>query len=210
MRKKYQRTPHMPFSLGATSDDKVLRSLAHFDGKKVVISSKRDGENTSLYHDGFHAKSLDSAHHISRDWVAAWHATIAYEIPKGWRICGENLYAQHSIAYTDLSSYFEGFSIWDETNTALDWDSTLEWFSLLDIVPVPEKWRGVFDVREIHRLIRELDLTKEEGLVMRLAGRIRYEDFGQSYAKWVRKNHVQTDEHWMHQAITPNKLKGAV
>lgn len=25
--------------------------------------------------------------------------------------------------------------------------------------------------------------------------------------KWVRANHVQTDDHWMHQAVVPNKLK---
>lgn len=207
MRQKYPTTPHMPFSPGVSREDKVLRSLAHFHGKEVVISSKRDGENTNLYKDGFHAKSVDSRHHPSRDWVAGWHAQFAYDIPEGWRICGENLYARHSLGYTNLTSYFEGFSIWDETNTALDWDSTLEMFELLGIVPVPVKWRGVFDEKVIHQLVRELNTEQEEGLVMRLAGRFRFEDFAMSLAKWVRKDHVQTDEHWMHAAIVPNQLK---
>ncbi|MBK3780275.1 RNA ligase family protein [Paraburkholderia aspalathi] len=205
-RHKYQTTPHMPFSPGSTRKDKILKSLAHFHGEDVVITLKRDGENANLYTDGFHAKSIDSAHHPSRDWLANWHASFAHDIPQGWRICGENLYARHSLPYTDLASYFEGFSVWDETNTALDWDSTLEMFELLSIVPVPVKWRGIFDERVVHQLVAGLDLEKDEGLVMRKAGRIRYEDFGRSYAKWVRKNHVQTDDHWMHAAVVPNGL----
>jgi len=207
MRQKYPTTPHMPFSPGVSREDKVLRSLDHFIGKEVVVTSKRDGENTNLYKDGFHAKSVDSRHHPSRDWVAAWHARFAHDIPEGWRICGENLYARHSIAYTNLKTYFEGFSIWDETNTALDWDSTLEMFELLAIEPVPVKWRGVFDEKMIHQLVRELNTEVEEGLVMRLAGRFRFEDFAMSLAKWVRKDHVQTDEHWMHAAVVPNLLR---
>jgi hypothetical protein len=206
-RTKYPRTPHMPFSPGHSPDDRKLGSLVHFEGKEVVITLKRDGENTSLYTNGFHARSIDSRHHPSRDWVAAWHANMAHNIPAGFRICGENLWARHSLAYTDLTSYFEGFSVWDETNTALDWDATLEWFALLDIVPVPERWRGVFDLTVVHQLVDELNLDTEEGLVMRLAGRIRYEDFARSYAKWVRKNHVTTDKHWMHTTLVTNQLR---
>lgn len=206
-RHKYQTTPHMPCSPGISRNDKKLKSLAHFRGEDVVISLKRDGENANLYTDGFHAKSIDSRHHPSRDWLANWHAGFAHDIPQGWRICGENMYARHSLSYTDLASYFEGFSVWDETNTALDWDSTLEMFELLSIVPAPVKWRGIFDERVVHQLVAELDLEKDEGLVMRKAGRIRYEDFGRSYAKWVRKNHVQTDDHWMHAAVVPNGLR---
>jgi hypothetical protein len=207
MKQKYPTTPHIPFSPGVSRQDKVLRSLSHFEGRPVVITSKRDGENTNLYSDGFHAKSVDSRHHASRDWVAAWHAQFAHDIPEGWRICGENLYALHSISYTDLTSYFEGFSVWDETNTALDWDTTLDIFRLLDIEPVPVKWRGIFDEKVIHQLVRELDTEVEEGLVMRLAGRFHFDDFAQSLAKWVRKDHVQTNDHWMHQAIVPNQLR---
>lgn len=35
----------------------------------VVITEKMDGENTTLYRDGLHARSLDSRHHPSRNWV---------------------------------------------------------------------------------------------------------------------------------------------
>jgi hypothetical protein len=43
----------------------------------------------------------------------------------------------------------------------------------------------------------ELDTqVPKEGVVVRLAGAFESEDFDQSVFKWVRANHVQTDEHW--------------
>lgn len=203
---KYPRTMHIPASTGCSSDDKILTSTAHLHGQDVVISMKMDGECSSLYRDRFHAKSLDGPHHPSRDWLAAFHARIAYEIPKDWRICGENLYAKHSLWYDNLPSYFMGFSVWDETNTALPWMDTLEVFDVLGIEPVPVLARGPFSEAMVKQLIKTWDPEKDEGFVIRLAGAIAYKDFGQSVAKWVRDGHVQTDEHWMHQAVVPNKL----
>lgn len=55
---KYPRTYHLPFSLGKTNDDKVLSNTDHFKGKMVVITEKMDGENTTLYSDYLHARSL--------------------------------------------------------------------------------------------------------------------------------------------------------
>lgn len=206
MREKYPRTLHVPFSPGVTFDDKVLKSLAHFEGKEVVITIKMDGENTTIYKDGFHARSLDSRHHPSRDWVARYQAEIGYHIPDGWRICGENLYARHSLSYDNLPSYFMGFSVWDEHNRALSWDDTVEMFHLLGIHCVKVVYRGIFNEAVLRRLAAELNITVDEGLVLRLASAFAYEDFGKSVGKWVRANHVETAEHWMHGAITPNKL----
>ena len=55
MRIKYPRTPHLPWSLGATNDDVKQRDLSHFVGKQVVVTEKMDGENTTLYNDYIHA-----------------------------------------------------------------------------------------------------------------------------------------------------------
>lgn len=96
---KYPRTYHLPWSPGTTNDDKILKSLTGFDGEHVVCTVKMDGENTSLYRNGLHARSLDYQHHDSRAWIRGFHATFAADIPEGMRICGENLYAKHSIAY---------------------------------------------------------------------------------------------------------------
>lgn len=209
MRKKYPRTPHVPFSPGATSDDKVLRSLAHFKGREVVLTIKMDGENTSLYCDGYHAKSIDSPHHPSRDWLARYHAEMGYNIPAGWRVCGENMYGLHSIAYTDLPSYFLGFSVWNERNRALSWDDTVEMFELLGVHSVKVVYRGLFDEAVIRRLVAELNLDTDEGLVMRVADEFDYEDFAVSVAKWVRKDHVNSKKHWRHRTVTPNQLRAA-
>lgn len=206
MRIRYQTTPHMPFSPGVSRADKVLKSLSPFGGKEVIISKKMDGENANLYPDGFHAKSPDSRHHPSRDWIACFHAQMAHNIPAGWRVCGENMYAKHSLAYDNLPSYFLAFSVWNERNRALSWDDTVEMLALLELHSVPVLYRGIFDEAVIHRLVAALDLSKDEGIVMRLAEEFAYEDFAKSIAKWVRANHVQTSDHWMHSIIVPNKL----
>ena len=206
---KYPRTMHLPWSPGATEDDVRLIDVANFIGKEVVVTEKMDGENTTMYSDHIHARSLDSAHHPSRTWVKAFHATLNMDIPEGWRVCGENLFARHSIAYESLPSYFMAFSIWNSNNEALSWDETLEWCELLGLTPVPVLFRGTWDERAIRNLYNPSeDAGRMEGYVVRLAGSIPYKAFGESVAKFVRRNHVQTDEHWMTKAVVPNGLKG--
>ncbi len=204
---KYPRTFHMPWSLGAQNDDKTLSSTDHFNGMNVVVTEKMDGENTSIYSDHIHARSLDSRHHISREWVKSFWGNIRYQIPEGWRICGENLYAKHSIKYYNLESYFYGFSIWDENNACLSWDETLEWFGMLDIVPVPVLYRGVYNEKLIKQLWNEPMYKNCEGYVVRNIEAFSYDYFSVNVGKFVRKGHVQTDEFWMHKEIEPNELK---
>lgn len=204
---KYPRTPHLPWSPGVSSDDVRNLNTAAFEGKQVVVTEKMDGENTSLYSDHIHARSLDSRHHPSRDWVKQWHASIAYSIPDNWRICGENLYALHSVSYEQLVSYFYGFSIWNDSNTCLSWQETQEWFELLGIHPVPVLYQGIWDEKAISSL--SVDEDTMEGYVVRLADAYAYEDFSQSIAKWVRPNHVQTDQHWMFAELEANGLQEA-
>jgi len=204
---KYPRTFHLPWSDSVASDDKKLHNVEHLMNKEVVISLKMDGENTSMYNDHIHARSLDSKNHPSRDWVKQFHASIKNDIPDGWRICGENLYAKHSIEYNNLKSYFYGFSIWNEHNVCLDWNTTIEWFNLLNIIPIEVFYIGPFK-SEIHNIFTSKYNTKDvEGYVVRLKDSFSYTDFSKSVAKYVRRNHVQTDEHWMNSTIVTNKLK---
>lgn len=193
---KYPRTYHLPWSEGVTDDDKVIRNLDSFLGRRVVVTEKMDGENTTMYSDHIHARSLDSRNHPSRNWVKRFWGGVKGNIPEGWRVCGENLYAKHSLYYTDLPTYFMGFSIWDDSNVCLSWEETKEWFNLLDVTPVPVIYYGVFDEALLRNL--KLNWAQQEGYVVRLADRISYEDFSHKAAKFVRKNHVQTDKHWMH------------
>lgn len=207
---KYPRTPHFPWSPGATSDDKIIQTLDHFIGKNIVMTEKMDGENTTLYADHIHARSLDSKNHPSRSWVKRFWGTIRYRIPEGWRICGENLYAKHSIHYPDLLSYFLGFSAWTPEDECLSWNSTMDMFDLLGITPVPVLYTGLFDIEVIKKTWDNISVKREqliEGYVVRCADTYLLSDFGINIAKYVRENHVQTDQHWSQAEIIPNKLR---
>lgn len=202
---KYPRTPHLPWSPGVSDDDTQAQGLSGFQGSEVIVTEKMDGENTSLYNDHSHARSLDSRHHSSRDWLKQWHSGIAHNIPAGWRICGENLFARHSVAYKQLSTYFYGFSIWNEKNVCLSWIETGEWFEMLGIHSVPVLYCGLWD----EKLIRELkiDTSTSEGYVVRSTKAFQYENFTHNVAKWVRSDHVQSEQHWMQAEIVKNDLQ---
>ena len=204
--RKYPRTPHLPFSPGASSDDVWMDMRAAFEEREVVITEKMDGENTTMYRDHIHARSMDSKHHPSRSWVKGLHHTIADRIPVGWRVCGENLFAKHSVGYDALPSYFMMFSIWDESDSCLSWEQTREWSELLDLELVPVLYEGVWDEEHVRALAEGLDTDVTEGFVVRLAGEFERDAFREAVAKWVRADHVQTEEHWMHRAVEPNGL----
>lgn len=198
-RVKYPRTPHLPWSSGRSSDDKVLPNVDHFVGQEVVVTEKMDGENTTLYADGYiHARSTTSSGHPSRDWLHDWWRNRSIHLPYGARVCGENLYAKHSIYYAGIGHPFRGFSIWDYS-CCLRWDTTIHMFGQsLIIVPVNVLWRGVFDEKALKKLASTVDRQAEtvEGYVVRLANAFDINDFGRCVAKYVRKNHVTTDQHW--------------
>ncbi|MEV1246254.1 RNA ligase family protein [Nonomuraea sp. NPDC049750] len=203
MRVHYPRTPHLPWSPGVTPDDVRAGDLSGLRGREVVVTEKLDGENTTLYTDGMHARSLDSAHHPSRAWVKALQGRIGGRIPAGWRVCGENMYARHSIAYQELDSWFYGFSVWDD-DRCLDWDRTVAFLRGLGIPVPPVLWRGVFDERALQGL--RLNPERQEGYVVRAVEGFGRAEFAGRVAKWVRRGHVQTGTHWMHATVVPNTL----
>ncbi|MEV7773549.1 RNA ligase family protein [Kitasatospora sp. NPDC086791] len=204
MRVHYPRTPHLPWSPGAAADDVRTGDLGALTGAEVVVTEKLDGENTTLYPDGLHARSLDSAHHPSRAWVKRLQGRVGGRIPDGWRICGENLFARHSIPYTDLESWFYGFSVWTDRDHCLDWDDTVRFLRRLGIPSPRVLWRGRFDEQALRAM--KLDLDRQEGYVVRTVRGFPRAEFGERVAKWVRPHHVRTDTHWMHAAVVENGL----
>ncbi|MFI6904427.1 RNA ligase family protein [Nonomuraea sp. NPDC050394] len=203
MRVHYPRTPHLPWSPGVSPDDVRAGDLSGLRGREVVVTEKLDGENTTLYPDGLHARSPDSAHHPSRAWVKGLQGRIGARIPAGLRVCGENVYARHSIAYEELESWFYGFSVWDGER-CLGWDRTVAFLRELGIPVPPVLWRGVFDERALRGL--RPDPERQEGYVVRAAEEFVLADFAGRVAKWVRRDHVRTDTHWMHAPVVPNGL----
>lgn len=204
---KYPRTPHLPWSEGRSEDDVALVDLRRLRSGEVVVTEKRDGENTTLTRDTCHARSLDSGFHPSRTWIRALWGQIRSELPEGMRICGENLYAVHSIRYEALTSYFEVFNVWDG-DECLSWDDTLQWCELLGLTHVPVLHRGALPSEaELRGLWQERrSEPTSEGYVVRVAGSFKRAEFPTCVGKMVRAAHVQTDQHWMQKEVEPNGL----
>lgn len=199
---KYPRTYHVPWSPGVGSDDKVFTQdevTAMFNNENVVVTEKLDGENTTIYHDGtIHARSLDSPSHETRSWVKHLATNLVGRIPEGIRICGENVYAKHSIAYTTLNSYFYVFGIYNK-DICLSWEDTKKLCKEFGLIHVPEQYIGKWSESAIKQVCGKISRFSNEceGYVIRLAGSFSANEHDVSVAKYVRPNHVQSDEHWL-------------
>ncbi|MBM2290981.1 RNA ligase family protein [Sulfitobacter pseudonitzschiae] len=202
---KYGRTFHLPISLGATSDDKILTSLEGLSGDDLIVTEKMDGENTTLHPSGTHARSPDSRYHPSRDWVKAFAAGISPQLATGERIIGENLFARHSLSYDALPSYFLGFA-WIVDGVFQGWDQTVARFAELGITPVPTLYRGPYVANLFEDIAAGLDPQKQEGFVVRAAGPFPETEMSARLGKYVRQDHVQSETHWMHAPMIANKL----
>ena len=99
---KYNRTYHLPWSPGGTSDDKIAKDLSIIFSNDIVITEKMDGSNTSLEIGGCFARTHSGPpNHPSFDPLKALHASIKHQIPEGVQLFGEWLYAKHSIHMND-------------------------------------------------------------------------------------------------------------
>lgn len=220
---KWPRTSHLPWSETVGWEDQRIISLDNFIGKEVVVTEKLDGENTSLYKDGLHARSLDYRPHQSRNWVTALQAVISSHIPEAVKIIGENLYAKHAILYEKLPSYFIAFSVIDD-NLCCSWDEVESWceyfkytmrfedgnFYQHPLFTAPVLYRGIWDEDKVRACYTGKSVYggEQEGYVVRLANEFPIQEYNVSAAKFVRPNHVQPNEgHWFSKQVIPNKLE---
>lgn len=224
---KYPRTFNLPNSGSDTSDDVWWSDFKPFEGKDVVITEKLDGENTTIYPDGsVHARSLDSRHHPSRSWIKSYASEIGHKIPDGLRVCGENMYAFHSILYTELDTYFYVFGIY-EGEQCLSWLDTKEICDDIGLALVPIIYEGewkddlVKDDLEKSGRYPTFKLKKglqpeypnnfepcnAEGFVIRLQDTFQYQDFNKCCAKYVSPQFrgLMRDTHWASTAVFPNR-----
>lgn len=198
---KYPRTPHLPLSPGATSDDKWASeaALAHLgSGIDLVVTEKQDGGNVSFYRDAFHGRSLTSGTHAWDTATKAVWARVCHDIPQGWRISGESMYARRSVAYENLPGAYLVFGIWDGGNNLLSWDDTEEWAGLLGLptVPVIGRTNSLGEAQSLW--FREHNPETSEGFVVRNAGSFSMASFDLNIAKYVRADHVRTRADWRH------------
>jgi hypothetical protein len=222
---KFPKTFHFPFSPGLTKGDKKLENTDQFLNKEVVILEKVDGENTTITRSKCYARSVDSQHHWSRSRIKAMQSELSIKLqdPKFdeiLRITGENLVAKHTIFYNELPDWFLCFGIWDHQGDCVSWDDMVILAEELGITLVPLLARGIYQKNDKILLPdgKLLDVKSfftgkskiggdQEGFVVRLASSFNHKDYKTSTAKYVRKNHVQTDKHWLKFSDIPNELK---
>lgn len=205
--KKYNRTYHLPWSPGATNDDRIAEDVSRLVGSPIVITEKLDGENTGMESRGVYARS--HAAYTQSAWstkVRMLHSSMGGSISEGQMIFGENMQGIHSIEYDKLTSWFYMFGSRQETSDGFEWASweDVEIFAnALGVPTVPVLFKGsVSSLGELEELTLSLVSSGSmlgpsiEGVVVRVASAFHDEDFHLSVLKWVRKNHVATDEHW--------------
>ena len=206
---KYPRTYHLPYSPGATKDDKKLQDdwFSWFMGEEIVITEKLDGENIHMNQKDCYARS-DGAPTRSPWSRNIWDPNdglywrIKSLIGSNETLFGENLYGEHSIHYNKLKEYFHLFalstdSFWES------WDSVKLFSTFIGVPTVPELWRGwIYNEKQLEELVNKFVNMPSvygdtrEGVVIRLTSSFPLDDFKHYVCKYVRKDHVQTDEHW--------------
>ena len=212
---KYPRTFHLPFSPGATSDDKRMYpgwfEDLYIGNKELVLTEKLDGENIHMNQRGVFARS-DGAE-TRKPWSRnLWENDGLYWKVKQFlspeeTIYGENLFGIHSIIYDELPEYFHLFAA-KEGERWFSWEEVEEMAVILGVRTVPVLWKGKFASESLlQQKILEL-MSKpstygkeKEGIVVRTADEFWTTEEGMNSFpfhvwKYVRPNHVQTDQHW--------------
>ena len=195
MKKKYPRTPHLIFSpsKAADPDDRVITDHSCFDGKKLVYLEKIDGECTCCSKDGIHARSCDGYGKSWQHYMQKMYACFSYLIPDDLIIYGECVYAEHSIRYERLTTYFYVFGVL-QGDRWLGWSDVVLWSRKLWLDTAPVITAG--DLREISIPEKSAFGDTCEGYVVRNFNSFLQDEFDKNVAKAVRKGHVQTNEHW--------------
>ena len=142
--------------------------------------------------------------------MAPWHGMVKKH--HAWKMVGlnssylygEDLYARHSIRYGPMleEDTFRAFA--SRINDYFCWWASVEAFAeSLDIKTVPVLFEGEFSSKEeLERFVMDEHAKpsalggEREGIVIRTYGGFYAHEFDKHVAKSVRKNHVQTDEHW--------------
>lgn len=211
---KYPRSLHAPFSPGATSDDKIA-SYEEFDyllNQRIIITEKLDGSNVCLTSSEVFSRSHSGPPgHKSFESLIKYHAEVKHKIPEGISVFGEYCYALHSISYLILPHHLLLFGVRNDiTGVWSAWDEVVMWADEIGCAHVPMILDGYFSKREeLKNIIEGLASLnsvygpEREGLVIRTFEGPTVNEKNQiaGLIKIVRKNHIQTTEHWQKQKI---------
>lgn len=218
---KYPRTYHLPWSPGATRDDRIQTDLSNLIGKEIIISEKLDGSNVMLSSEGVFARSHSGPPtHPSFNALKPLYYSIKDNL-SNYDLFGEWCYAKHSIQYSELPSYLLCFGIRYKEDTHpydnfwMNWHEFVKVCKSLDLHTTPVLYQGVISSeKELEKLVNSLAGQPSacgglrEGVVVRVAESFPDTVFSTHVCKWVRAGHVQEgDDHWKHKEIIKNILK---
>lgn len=219
MSEKYPRTFHLPWSPGASNDDKIAPDVDFLLNTPLILLEKIDGSNLCCDKDNVFARTHSGPpKHESFNIAKSIHASIKHQLVEGLDYFGEYCYAKHSIEYSELPGYFLLFGIRtyiDGNGWWKSWNSVKSFAKSLNIPTVPELEKlTVSSAKELQKVVeRHMNEPsiyggEREGVVVRRAEAFSVREFSKSILKCVRAGHVgKTDDHWMHKEIIPNKLK---
>ena len=211
MSDKYPRILHFPWSPGAKNDDRIAgpECWSNIKYKRLIFTEKMDGSNSAITKEGVFARTR--AVLSKNPWDSyLWQiqATILPDLGD-MEVFVENMYAVHSIEYTKLWSYFYMFGV-RENGIWKSWEDTKFIAAYFKFEMVPEyatpfeELRDVKDERKFEVVVKKMAEQSFfgntcEGVVVRDTDEFADRDdstFGYNILKYVRKDHVQTDEHW--------------
>jgi hypothetical protein len=114
-------------------------------------------------------------------------------------------------------AYFQVFGAYN-----MDYDMWLSWpstqkiadelgFPTVPVVSISENDEPTYEKRnvfydDVYQKAESIVQNGEEGLVVRSKYPFHYGEFGRRLGKYVRENHVKTDEHWKFKKEIPNRL----
>lgn len=235
---KYPSSRHFPFSHSRDADDTEFRQVEPFVGTPLVVTVKIDGGNTMLVRDSeepVRARNGTEAEHPSYDPLKAeyWERNLYEKIPDHLQICGEWVYACHSIHYgcdgccaprnqgPVLDAYFYVFGVFDTRyNLWLSWPETKKWAETIGYPTAPvvrggdDPDKALFEnTNELYDILvddgQQVVRQGHEGLVVRSTLPYHYGEFQYRLGKYVRKNHVEEGAtHWSKKDVTPNRATG--
>jgi hypothetical protein len=209
---RYPKTPHWPQSEKLHRDDTYLNDPSAFVGVPVVVTEKMDGGNTCLFNGEVYARSVASP--AQDKWFAmvkkhhGWKTTQSPDY-RNVAFYGEDIYGVHSIEYGHIpeNETFMLFAVhypdslweggWDS------WQDVMRAATIFDMKTVPIVDRCVFRSEEDITKFFQNEISKpsalggpREGFVMRHESIFAGDQFRERVCKYVRANHVQTDQHW--------------
>lgn len=198
------------------------------DGSNAMLV--KDSENPVRARNGKHAD------HESFDMLKQeyWEKDVYSSLNENIQIFGEWMYAKHSIHYgcecdsgceepcestgPPLDDSFYVFGAYDtDYDVWLSWAETRWWANEIGFSMPPIVGESVLDTtvkdstQEFVQYITEeseriVDLG-HEGTIVRTTFPFHYGQFGERVGKFVRPNHVRTDEHWSHQRMVENVIR---